>query len=833
MKPSKVILLAVFILLIGCIALAVWYGPRSRAPAPYSREAQQADAHVATAESGEKPIYVGRAACASCHQSEDAQWRGSHHDLAMQEATPATVLGDFNNATFTYHNVTTTFYREGDQFLVRTDGPDGQLHEYRVAYTFGIDPLQQYLVEMPGGTGGVGGAGGSGRYQALNICWDTRPRENGSRAGGGGRNGKGEGQRWFHLYPNENITSDDILHWTGPYQNWNHMCAECHSTNVHKNYDPAADTFNTTWSELDVSCEACHGPGSNHVAWARSGGAEAPASNDNTHATTPSKGLVARLREDTPGFWLPDPTTGIAKRDRPRTSHAEIETCARCHSRRAAFSEDAMPGRPPADTHRLALLEPALYEADGQILDEDYEYGSFVQSRMHAAGVTCSDCHNPHSLKPAPGNASCARCHAPDRFDTAEHHFHAPGGKGSACVECHMPTRTYMVVHERHDHSMRVPRPDLTVSIGTPNACNGCHADQTPQWAADEIARRTPGKSKRPHFGEAIAAGRRGLPEADALLVRLLADAAQPAIARATAAQMLAESADQRPLIAALADPSPIVRAAAAGALNAPTLADLARPLVPLLNDPVRQVRMDVARRLVSLPDSQLSQAQRSDREGAMREYLAALSLDADRAEARLNLGALHAERGDPVAAEREYLAARRLSPHFPGTYVNLADLYRQLGRDDEAIRLLREGSAQAPESADLPHAMGLALVRAQRLDEALPQLERAATLAPDVTRYSYVYGVALETAGPPGRGIDVLKKAHDRRPNDAEVLSALVAYRRLSGHLDDAMTYAARLAALHPNDPSVRAMLDQLKAERDARTRSPAPPDTGAKPDR
>ncbi|HHH43504.1 MAG TPA: hypothetical protein ENK49_05140, partial [Gammaproteobacteria bacterium] len=188
--------------------------------------------------------FVGRPVCTACHTEQAVQWSGSNHDQAMQLATSHTVLGNFDNATFTNFGVTSSFFKKNGRFMVRTVGPDGKLKDYEIKYTFGVEPLQQYLVEFPGG-----------RLQALSLAWDTRSKQQG-------------GQRWFHLYPDENIAYDDELHWTRPSQNWNSMCAECHSTNLEKNYDPVTRTFATSWSEIDVSCEACHGPGSNHVRWA-------------------------------------------------------------------------------------------------------------------------------------------------------------------------------------------------------------------------------------------------------------------------------------------------------------------------------------------------------------------------------------------------------------------------------------------------------------------------------------------------------------------------------------------------------------------------------------
>jgi len=331
--------------------------------------------------------YVGASRCAECHAAEAAAWRGSHHDRAMEEANESSVLGDFRDATFRHGGVTTTFSRRDSKYVVRTDGPDGALHDYQVAYTFGVDPLQQYLIAFPGG-----------RYQALGIAWDSRPRQQG-------------GQRWFHLYPEHPPQPGDPLHWTGIDQTWNHMCAECHSTNLRKGYRASEDRYETTWSELDVACEACHGPGSAHVAWA------AAASRGGAPSTGGSQGLVVQLHDRALDGWQMDPATGTVRRTAPPPSRVELETCARCHSRRSLLDERYVNGRPLLDTHRPALLDQGLYFADGQIRDEVYEYGSFLESRMHAAGVTCSDCHDPHSLKLlAAGDALCERCHTADRF---------------------------------------------------------------------------------------------------------------------------------------------------------------------------------------------------------------------------------------------------------------------------------------------------------------------------------------------------------------------------------------------------------------------------------
>ncbi|MDH3638048.1 MAG: multiheme c-type cytochrome, partial [Gammaproteobacteria bacterium] len=448
--------------------------------------------------------YVGRSQCVNCHEEQVSQWQGSHHDLAMQPATPETVLGNFDNATYSHFGVISKFYRRDGQFYVRTDGPDGTLIEYKVKYTFGISPLQQYLVEFP-----------NGKLQGLHIAWDSRPETQG-------------GQHWFHLYPDENITHDDPLHWTGPSQNWNFMCADCHSTGLVKNYDLDTRSYQTTWSEIDVSCEACHGPGTQHVQWAQR---EDRDSIDN--------GLKVMLNER--AEWSINQQTGLAKRVSKPSPMLQVETCGRCHARRSPLDKDYQHGRSLLHTHRIQTLQEDLYFPDGQIKDEVYVYGSFIQSKMYTKGVVCSDCHEPHSLQlRAEGNAVCASCHLQSTFDTEQHHFHKAGTDGAQCVNCHMPSRTYMVIDERRDHSFRIPRPDLSDQLGTPDVCTSCHQGRTPDWAASVIKTQWGGQAaERPHFGVAIHAGQNGALDAENQLMALAQNPNQPSIARASAVQLL------------------------------------------------------------------------------------------------------------------------------------------------------------------------------------------------------------------------------------------------------------------------------------------------------
>jgi tetratricopeptide (TPR) repeat protein len=722
--------------------------------------------------------FVGRAACAPCHAREAERFAGSHHDLAMAEADASTVRGDFAGATFTYAGVTTHFFRRESEYWVRTDGPDGSPTEYPIAYAFGVEPLQQYLIALPGG-----------RLQALSIAWDTR-----SRAAGG--------QRWFHLYPDEAVGHADPLHWTKPAQNWNDRCARCHSTDLRKGYQAAGDRYETTWAEIDVSCEACHGPGAKHVAWAarvpRPGG--------------PSKGL--RVRRAGGGRWVFDGANPVARRAGPGAAGDEVETCAPCHSRRSDLGDGPAVGAPFLDGHRPALLDDGLYFSDGQILDEVYVWGSFQQSRMRAAGVTCSDCHEPHALSlRAEGNALCGRCHAPAHYDGPAHHVHPQGSAGARCVACHMPSRTYMGVDDRRDHGFRVPRPDLSAALGTPEPCTTCHDDRDAAWATEVLARRRAGGPPAAHFGEAIAAGRHGAADAEAKLVRLANAAGEPPIVRATAVSSLAGYAGPdttQTLVAAAQADEPLLRFAAAGALDGRDPQVVIAAVGPLLRDPVRAVRLEAVPPLAAVADRLAASGLAEDFAAAQAEHRAVQLAAADRPESHLALALVALRRGRAPDAEQALRTAMRLAPYFVPAYVNLADLYRMQGRDTEAEPVLRAILAEVPESADAQHALGLLLVRTGRAAEALETFRRAAALAPEDTRHAYVLGVALYSLGDAAGAIGVLRAAHERRPGDVEVLVALTTMSRDTGDLGAARRWAARLVEIVPWDAGAR----RLRAE-------------------
>jgi predicted CXXCH cytochrome family protein len=705
--------------------------------------------------------FVGRDQCVDCHKEAYEKWLGSDHDRAMDVATEETVLADFNDSTFTHNGVTSRFYRNDDRYFVHTEGPDGEMAEFEVTHVFGYDPLQQYLVPFPGG-----------RLQCLAIAWDVE---------------KGQ---WYHLYPEDTPPTGDWLHWTRNGQNWNGMCAECHSTNLQKNYDPETDTYQTTWSEIDVSCEACHGPGSLHVEWAKIDPMARPGSED---------------------YELAVMTSDL-------DSSQMVEQCSPCHSRRTILGDYDHTGTEQLDTFIPELLTEGVYFADGQVQDEDYVYGSFIQSKMYRLGVRCADCHDSHSTKLLKdGNDLCLQCHRTDAYNTADHHFHKEvhedkPGPGWSCVNCHMPGRDYMGIDNRADHSIRIPRPDLNLAIGTPDSCSmtGCHSDKPVRWSADWYAKWY-GISSRPHFGMVIASAREGKPEALEGLLRLAEDRLYPSIVRATAYQLMREYRDERVLEAlgrALADEEPLVRQTAVANSDFFQGKERVNLVAPLLWDDVLAVRIEAARSLAEIPGELLKPDQRKKLPEVLAEYERAMSYSLDFSFAGFNLGNLYAAMEKPGKAEQFYRNALQVDELFNPAKVNLAMLLNSQGRNDEAEKLLRETLDTQPDLYELAYSLGLLYVEMDRPEQAIVYLSKAAVGMPDRPRIRYNLGLLLQQTGRLGGAEKSLGQAVDLEPENLEYSYALADHYLKRGMLLEARVVVVRMLEI---DPDNRVALEMM----------------------
>ncbi|MFN3192955.1 MAG: cytochrome c3 family protein [Aureliella sp.] len=726
--------------------------------------------------------YVGRDSCIKCHAEQADKFVGSHHDKAMQLASDDTVLGDFNDATVEHHNIKSRMFRRDGKFFVNTEGPDGEMTDFEVKYVFGLEPLQQYMVEFPADGSERSAANDVPRVQVLRLCWDT------------------EKENWFYLAPpdvEEKLAPDDDLHWTGVAQRWNNMCADCHSTDFRKEFIPPKDHINfvsntngdgkpnktfggeyhSTFFEIDVSCESCHGPASVHV----------------------------ELANQTWPGWSRERGYGLA--NLKEAAENQIQACAPCHSRRNIVQGGFKAGNNFYDHFSNQLLTENVYYPDGQILDEDYVHGSFIQSKMYHKGIKCSDCHDPHSAKlKHNGNEVCTSCHQHPaaKYDSVGHHFHKAGSEGAKCVNCHMPATTYMAIDSRRDHSFRIPRPDLSTELGTPNACTGCHLEKenispekrdnlelyqdwmlaaregdreiqaelerANQWC-DEACDKWYGENRRrdEHFGIAIAAGQSNAPDAVEKLERVLGRRGyeSPAIARATALQVLSQIHPEKAAewgARAIEDDHPLVRTAATSALAAGSnFTKNSSLLRAALSDPIRSVRTEAVRNLLSFPMDMQNTGVSADFRNALDELRAGLNFNNDRAGAHLALGIMAEQQGRNQQAMKHYGQAIGVEPNVTGPRTNLAALLERslaqngntparesISKQIDKLRktelpLLERDASLLPNEANIQYRLGLALYVDEQTEKAATHLERAAELEPDQPNYLQAAAMLFE----------------------------------------------------------------------------------------
>lgn len=715
---------------------------------------------ICSAEQEYVGTYVGASECRGCHQTQFDQWSDSDHAWAMLQPDQRSVLGDFSDATVEFHDIKTRFYQQDSNYFIETLGDDG-VEAFKVAYTFGRYPLQQYLIELE-----------SGHLQAFDVAWDSRASDEG-------------GQRWFHLQPDQEVHPESPFFWTAYLQNWNSRCADCHSTDVTKNYDLDSKAYQTTFSEVNVSCEACHGPAKKHAIAAR-------------------KGEVVPLvtAKNTLSWSLADDQSIASPSGTSNDSH--VTMCGGCHSRRGIIDELAS-DKAFEDQFDIALIQPPLYHADGQILDEVFVLGSFLQSKMHARGVTCSNCHEPHSGQLVlEGNKLCAQCHNPSSYDTPKHLLHTADSPGSACVDCHMPEVTYMQVDGRRDHKFGIPRPNLA-PLGIPDACNGCHTDKTPQWTAEQLGDRL--------TDDLFARLNTAVLQADPLVVgdalRFILTTSNPAIQRATLLSNLAVSPRMLQIWQQLAtDNSIIVRTAAVRALEQLSGEARLQMLSVYMNDPAKLVRAEVGRLLsYSLSDIPLEDIGPAIR--LVDEYRDALNAAMDMPDTQTSLALLESNLGKPRDAERSFQHALEIEPHYIPALLNYADFHRDRREEDKAAILLERAVEIAPDSGAANFSYGLSLVRRGRTPEANSYFEAATQQADATPRYAYVYAVALESLSDIKGAIEVLGETNRKWPNQFDLLMLQVAYLEKSGAAAEVIPLLRILQKIAPEAEGVRQRLE------------------------
>ena len=748
--------------------------------------------------------FVGRQSCVECHQEQASLFHGSHHDLAMAIADESTVLANFNDQTLTKFGVTSRMYRDGQKFMVQTEGPDGELHDYQVKYTFGVEPLQQYMVEIESPADNTSDQNAVGRVQVLRLSWDTQKKE------------------WFYLQPpdvSEKLMPDDPLHWTGVTQNWNVSCAECHSTNLQKKFDVQTNHFATTFTDIDVSCESCHGPGSLH------------------EEVVADKGI----------FWDRHHGTGLPNL-KTESNLPQVETCAPCHSRRTTVAEGFTAGCRFDEFYAVQTIQAPIYHVDGQIRDEDYVYGSFLQSKMFHKGIRCSDCHDPHSTRlKHDGNQVCTSCHQhpSGKYDSISHHFHQPGTDGAKCINCHMPHTTYMDVDQRHDHSFRVPRPDLSIKTGTPNACTACHIDEkklptdsdrrplkqyldwiiaaeTGDEAVKEELQRVnlqmleavrkwyPAETSPPktQYYKDLAIGLTDTPD---LLDRLARDATSPSIMRSSAilgvgndvdsfdtALKLVRDSDARLKVAA------VRRLTGFLSIFSERVNEVLKTVLPLLDDPSKQVRLEAVTFAMSVPpglrDQVASAAQRSAYQDGLKEYEAFLRLNKDRASGQMMLGSFFEQTQRADRARSAYERAIEMNDAMAGPRSRLATLI-----EDQANANELEGSdrlAVAQRAAALRKKEHALLQRDLKLSESLPENH--------TLHYRYAMSCLLQKDYAEAK--EHLLECLEQRPNDENYLYTTAAVFAQTDEKTKAKIFVNRLLKLDPNNAAYRQLANELQ---------------------
>jgi tetratricopeptide (TPR) repeat protein len=703
-----------------------------------------------------KAGYVDEKTCYSCHEKAYKEWKDSHHDLAMQEAHFTTVLGNFHNVVFESDGEVSRFFKKDGKFYVNTEGPDGKPADFQIKYTFGVYPLQQYIVEFPGG-----------KLQCLLTAWDS------------------EKNKWFDLQPGQKFKHDDWMHWTKGSMNWNTMCSDCHSTFVRKNYDNKTRTFSTKFSHIDVACQSCHGPGKQH--------------NDYIDSKAYKKGIKVR------GSYMYLTVLDLGKK--------QVEGCARCHAYRSQITDVYDHKGVLLDHYVPEVPRSGLYQADGQIQGEVFDYGSFLQSKMYRREIFCTQCHNPHSLKrKAEGNLMCANCHDPKKYDTIAHHFHKPEKDGEKCVACHMPGRYYMGNDFRNDHSFRVPRPDLSVKYGVTNACNLCHTDKSAAWSADAI-RKWYGPTRKEHFSDALAAIQSSELQSLPTLAKMMGDTSKPEIIQATIINLLGgipTELSRQTILNGLKNSNPLIRYNAVNSMSTFALEDRLQYVPALLADSVRSIRGHAAFMLADVPETSIPKNLHKALKTANEDFQRILRLQNDFPTGQLLKGQYHLKKRNVAAAEAAFKEALYQDPYLAQGHLMLANLNYEKGSFAEAESGFRKVIELEPGFGDAYFWLGLLQAEVGKLQEAAISLEKAANITGNPRHY-YNWGLVLQNLNKPNEAERTYTKALKLHPESEENLYALAVLYAQQERVVDARKICTRLLQLNPVNEAYLGLCSRL----------------------
>ncbi|MBI2926189.1 MAG: tetratricopeptide repeat protein [Verrucomicrobia bacterium] len=784
-RPSR-LAWAGLVALVGLLAFVGWWLTNGKPRAQkMSDEGMTATSSAQPADTVLFAAYAGSDSCRDCHKEAYERWKNSNHALAERAVDATLDRSAFDPPrTFKHGSQSSEARIAGERLEIVTTGLGGERKVFPVERVIGVHPLRQFLIAAPGG-----------RYQVTELATDPV---------------RGD---WFDVFGEEDRQPGEWGHWTGRGMNWNTMCAACHNTRVLKSYEPATDTFNTHMAERGVGCEACHGPMAEHVTWQRKLG-----SSRREEAHSDLKSQISNLKSQNQILLSSpapkDPTIRRLDKDQMLT------VCGSCHARRAELTSDFKPGDHFFDHFLLTIPdETDVFYPDGQVREEDYEFTSFLGSRMHAAGVRCGDCHEPHSAKLSlKGNDLCLRCHSPPlqpapKIEPVAHSHHAADSTGNRCVECHMPTTVYMQRHARHDHGFTIPDPLLTKQHGIPNACNRCHADRSVDWAIEAAEKWYGARMARPSRARAqvIAQARDGNRATVEQLVKLAREE-KISLWRAVATGFLRHWPQEPTVVRALAeraaDPDPLVRSLAARALD---------PLAALPDEPVqstlRRLREDPVR-AVRIEAAWAARAKLDTNSVAGRDLWGYLRHNADLPSALLQAGVFHSDRGQNEAALAFFQRAVSWDGGSAPLRHALALALSAQGKPDDAVRELEAACRLAPRDAEYRFQLGLALNEAGRLRGAIAALEEATKLDLQFAKAWYNLGLAYSAQEQPERALEALVRAESVDATSAQIPYARATILVRLGRLDEARVAARRALELEPSFADAAALLRALAAE-------------------
>jgi len=714
----------------------------------------------------QEQLYAGSQRCMKCHQLQYQKWQKSDHFKSMMQPSKTSVLGDFNDVEVIFDGSTTAFTQHDDKFFITTQNSSRKIETYEVKYTFGHFPLQQYLIDI-----------GEGKLQAFDVAWDSRAEEEG-------------GSLWFKLLPDQNTSAKSPFHWSRHLQNWNSRCAECHSSQLNKGYNSDSLSYKTTFTEINIACEECHGGGTEHIEVVEKG----------RYNKDTNTGFQTNLKKTA---YFGFDARGATVKSHGEHSQAQVNACGGCHSRRQVIGE-INPKHNFHDQYRLRFLDQELYYVDGQVREEVFVLGSFLQSKMYKSGVTCTNCHDPHTGEVLTNdNRLCTQCHQPSHYDTAKHHHHKKSSRGAFCINCHMPTTTYMGVDARRDHAFSLPSIKRSLELNTPNACERCHGSPSRKWTQKVLLQWS---GSQDMYSKANAAAI----SADVLMLdeilSFIEDEQQPAIKRATLLSQVSTMPSKKlidVLIRQLNSDSILVRRAAVAASHIIPVQERWQLLRGLIADQSASVRYEVAEHLVEyLPYTQGKEYKTLSKLLEEHEQQLSLSQDVPAGQAAIALYAL--KQGETVQAENAYLTALKIEPGYLPALLNLADLYREQGKASDVKRTLDKAVVLAPEQGAVHYSLGLYWVRQGKLVEALQYLKSATEKTDRTARYFYTYAVALEHNGKIEDAIITLQQANNIWPNQYDLLLALVSYLEKSGKIEESRNYFSKLSAIAPNSYEV-----------------------------